>query len=169
MFLMERPMTRSHATAKQQQGAFLLEALIGILIFSMGILAMVGLQTLAITASAEAKYRADASYLANQMIGRMWAAAPRDAATGDLLLANFAHNAAANVCEGASNGPGFGSVESINVQGWLDNVSSMLPNATEKRQQIVIGADNVVTVGICWQVPGGPLRNVVVSSQLRSD
>ena len=50
----------------------LLEALIAILIFSMGILALVGLQAAAITSVSEAKYRSDAAFFANQIIGEMW-------------------------------------------------------------------------------------------------
>lgn len=57
---------------KKQQGSMLLEALIGILIFSMGILAIVGLQSSAIRATTDAKYRVDASFLANQIIGQIW-------------------------------------------------------------------------------------------------
>lgn len=162
---MKKPVRTS---AKRQHGAFLLEALIGILIFSMGILAMVGLQTLAVKASSEAKYRADASYLANQMISRMWASAPRDA-NGNLVLANYAHNGAANICEGASAGPGTGDAVKASVQQWLDSIGNALPNATEQRQQISIGANNLVTVSVCWQAPGAPVRNVVVTSQLRTD
>ena len=60
-------------TSAKQQGSVLLEGLIAILIFSMGILALVGLQAAAIKNSSDAKYRADASYLANQIIGQMWA------------------------------------------------------------------------------------------------
>jgi len=50
----------------------LLEALISILIFSIGILAIIGLQAAAVKASSDAKYRSDASLLANQLIGQMW-------------------------------------------------------------------------------------------------
>jgi type IV pilus assembly protein PilV len=56
-----------------QQGVVLLEALIAILIFSMGILALVGLQANMLQNTSSAKYRADASYLAQQKIGQMWA------------------------------------------------------------------------------------------------
>lgn len=55
-----------------QQGVVLLEALIAILIFSMGILAVVGLQAASIKNTTDAKYRADASYVANQVLGGMW-------------------------------------------------------------------------------------------------
>src|SRR3990172_9609444 len=56
----------------RQRGATLLEALIGILIFSVGILALVGMQALAIKHMSDAKYRSDAAFFANEIIGQMW-------------------------------------------------------------------------------------------------
>lgn len=55
-----------------QQGAVLVEAMISILIFSMGILAIVGLQAALIKDTSDAKFRADASNIAQQRIGTMW-------------------------------------------------------------------------------------------------
>jgi type IV pilus assembly protein PilV len=55
-----------------QQGIVLLEALIAILLFSMGILALVGLQGAMIKNTSDAKYRADASFIAQQWIGMIW-------------------------------------------------------------------------------------------------
>src|SRR5436190_24304943 len=57
---------------RAQQGAFLLEALIGILIFSLGILGIVGLQAQAIRFTNDSEYRAEAIYLANSLISQMW-------------------------------------------------------------------------------------------------
>lgn len=56
-----------------QQGVVLLEALIAILIFSLGILALVGLQANMLQNTSSSKFRADASYLAQQKLGMMWA------------------------------------------------------------------------------------------------
>lgn len=56
-----------------QKGVVLLEALIAILIFSMGILAIVGLQGVMLKNTTDSKYRADASYIAQQQLARMWA------------------------------------------------------------------------------------------------
>lgn len=50
----------------------LIEALIGLLIFSMGILALVGMQATAISQVSDAKYRSEAAYLADRMIGEIW-------------------------------------------------------------------------------------------------
>jgi type IV pilus assembly protein PilV len=63
----------------------LLEALIAILIFSVGILGIVGMQASTIKASRDAKFRADAGLLANELIGQMWVG-NRDGAT---LQTNF--------------------------------------------------------------------------------
>jgi type IV pilus assembly protein PilV len=56
-----------------QRGVVIIEVLIAILIFSVGVLAIVGLQATMIKSTADAKYRADASYIAQARIGQMWA------------------------------------------------------------------------------------------------
>jgi len=56
-----------------QQGVVLLESMIAILIFSMGVLAIVGLQAAMIKNTADSKYRSEASYIAQTRIGQMWA------------------------------------------------------------------------------------------------
>lgn len=56
-----------------QSGVVLLEALIAILLFSMGVLAIVGLQASMVKNVADSKYRAEAGYIAQQRIGMMWA------------------------------------------------------------------------------------------------
>ena len=61
-----------HSTSTQQ-GIALIEGLIAILIFSLGILSLVGLQAFNLKQATDAKYRADASFLADQTLGRMWA------------------------------------------------------------------------------------------------
>lgn len=57
----------------KQKGIVLLEGLIAILIFSLGILSIVGLQAVNLKQTTDAKYRVDASYIANQTLGMMWA------------------------------------------------------------------------------------------------
>ena len=57
---------------QSQSGVMLIEALLAILIFSIGVLGLVSLQAAANKASTQAKYRTEASLLANDLIGRMW-------------------------------------------------------------------------------------------------
>lgn len=56
----------------QQEGVMLIEALIGILIFSIGILALIGMQAVAMKNTNDARYRSEASFLATQIVGVMW-------------------------------------------------------------------------------------------------
>ena len=122
----------SHVT--KQNGSVVLEALISILIFSIGILAIVGLQAAAIKNVASAKYRTDASLLANQVIGQMWVSNKANAA----LVANFSSPAGANYVAWAN----------IVAQG-LPGVSGIPANAPT----IAIDANNNATVTLFWQAP----------------
>ncbi|MEP7063818.1 MAG: pilus assembly protein PilV [Betaproteobacteria bacterium] len=63
---------------RAQGGAFLLEALIAILIVSFGILGIVGLQARSLKAVGDAQYRGEAAYYAETLAGRMWAHDPTD-------------------------------------------------------------------------------------------
>lgn len=52
----------------------LLEVLIAILLFSIGVLSLVGMQSAATRYATDAKFRSTASYLANQRIAEIWLA-----------------------------------------------------------------------------------------------
>ena len=144
MYTMTIPSARSC-----QQGVALLEALIAILIFSIGILSIVALQAVSVNLSADAKYRSDASLLANQLIGNMWVA-DRTAAT---LRTNFS-SAASGIAAGA------------NYAAWQANVANTLPGvsgvaATQPTVTITPvtttgGISSMVTVTVFWKPPSEP-------------
>ncbi len=54
----------------------LIEALVAVLIFAFGVLGIVGLQAAMTKAQTQSKSRADASLLAQQVIGSMWTDTP---------------------------------------------------------------------------------------------
>jgi type IV pilus assembly protein PilV len=60
------------APLNPQKGSVLLESLIAILIFSFGILGIIGLQSASVKNTSEARYRTQASFLANEIISQMW-------------------------------------------------------------------------------------------------
>lgn len=127
-----------------QRGIILLEGLVAILIFSLGILAIVGLQAASMKTNADAKYRADASTLANAIIGQMWA--------DQTNIATYAHNPGSAVCTA-----GVAASSNPNVANWLNNVSYALPNAASALQQINVSGpvnNRAVTVTLCWQTQG---------------
>jgi type IV pilus assembly protein PilV len=130
----------------KQRGSFVLEALIAILLFAIGILAIVGLQ-------AASKYRTDASLLANQIIGQMWVGDKTNAT----LATNFCGGPAASiVVTGAS---AVCNTAGPNYQAWANSVSQKLPgvivtgtNATNM-PSIAIDSNNGIVVTIQWMAP----------------
>ncbi len=70
---MKTPSKNFASIKHRQRGIMLLEGLIAILIFSLGILALVGMQATTLNHTSQTKYRLDASFVANKLIGRMWA------------------------------------------------------------------------------------------------
>lgn len=126
----------------RQSGSVILEALIAILIFSVGILALIGMQATAISNVSDAKYRADASFLTDQIIGVMWANRVASTVAGVTTYApdpSFACNTTASgVCSNAV------------VQQWAaSDVAAALPNSTAN---IAISGSQA-TVTLTWTPP----------------
>jgi type IV pilus assembly protein PilV len=123
-------MKRLRQPRSLQEGVMLLEALLGILIFSVGILAVVGMQSMAVKTVAESKYRMDASFLANEVIGDMW--------VNRSNLASYAYTG--------------GTYPAVLTE-WGARLESSLPGIADNPPEIEIGAGNTVTVTIYWQHP----------------
>lgn len=117
--------------AKDQQGVVLLEVLIGMLIFSIGILAMLGMQATGMRATIDAKYRSEAAFLANELVGIMWGDA------GNLGNYTTATCASTTACDA-----------------WLTRVEQTLPSATGANAPSIVVSGRQVTVTVRWQRPG---------------
>lgn len=124
---------------KSQVGSVLLEALIAMLIFSMGILAIVGLQAASIKTASDAKYRSDAAMLANQLIGQMWVS------NRTAIPAQFSSPAGAAYVLWAAD-----------VQAALPGATANMPSVTIATSAAVAPATPIHTVSIIlrWQAPG---------------
>ena len=113
----------------------LLEALIAILIFSIGILAVVGLQAVSIKNVTDAKHRTEAAFLANKLLSQMWTDAGN--------IASYAY-------------PGSGGVPT-RLTGWVGKVNTRLPAATAVPPIVTItgasAAGATVTIQVRWQLP----------------
>ena len=62
-----------------QGGVMLLEALLGLLIFSLGVLALVAMQSVSISNVSNAKYRVEAALAAEEIMNYMWLSDPTPA------------------------------------------------------------------------------------------
>jgi type IV pilus assembly protein PilV len=144
--------------ARVQEGSSLLEALVSITIFSIGLLALIALQAASIKNSIDAKYRADASYLANQIISQMWV----DRSNIDA----YGHYQTGSVCApftGTASGNG-------NVTAWVAQVSGLLPGVVSNKTQIkvtTVGTTKQVQVTVCWQhLQESSPHNFVATAQI---
>jgi len=133
---------RLQTRRRRQSGFTLIEVLISVLIFALGILALVGLQASAVRFSTDAQQRAEATFLADQLLARMLIADPTTAAT-------FNHRATGTTSCAPS---GAASTNAV-VTGWLAEVAQAFPNAAAANQQIVVSGTPAteVTVRLCWR------------------
>jgi type IV pilus assembly protein PilV len=149
---------RIHVAASRQSGVMLIEALVAILIFSIGILGIVGLQTSAVKASSDARYRSEAALLANELIGRMWASDRTSQATVQAAFSSAANGPAYQ--QWAWIGTVAGSPGTTTAPA-VGTVLRTLPGASANLPTVAIVADSTtsvtssqVTITISWQVPG---------------
>ena len=148
---------------RKQQGVMLIEALIAILIFSLGILGMVAMGSVAIAAQSDSQYRTEAANYANEIVSEM--AIQLQAAAFNSTTNTFTPNAALATFAHQPATPGycsFAGAASTNptVLNWVSRISGAvdakrsLPGATNVSQQILVGPTfSQVTVTICWQPP----------------
>jgi len=129
---------------RKDSGVALIEALVSILIFSIGALALLGLQAAATKNATDATHRSVASYLTNQIISQMWV----DRTNLDL----YAHLATGTACT-------FSGSVSTNTQvtTWIANGVTLLPAFALDKAQILVTTPTPdtrqVKVTICWQAP----------------
>ena len=125
---------------RRQDGSYLLEALIAILIFSFGILGLIGLLGSSIRITNDARYRTEAANLASAMIADMWTmtAAEMDTQFG-------------------SGGTKLGA--------WQAKARVLLPSATtypptvDLSQPGLSPESRTVVVTVFWQIPGEPEKH----------
>jgi type IV pilus assembly protein PilV len=135
-------------------GFSMLEVLVALLVFSFGVLALVSLQAAAVRMATDARDRATAAFLADQILARMLISDPSTAAT-------FAHLASGSTTCAPT---GAASTNTV-VTAWLTEVTRQLPNATTDMQQLIVDtATGLVTVKLCWQNGTDTPRSLAVSN-----
>jgi type IV pilus assembly protein PilV len=138
--MVRRP-TRPERALAAQRGSFLLEGLIALLIFTFGLLGLIGSVAGSIRASNDARYRIEAINLANAMIGDMWTT------RAPALDTEF--------------GPG-----GAKLIVWQAQAARLLPSATGTNVPLVdlsrpglSSQSRSVLVTIFWQAPGETTRH----------
>lgn len=127
--------------AAAQRGSFLLEALISVLIVALGLLGLIALQARAIQNVDDAQYRAEASYMANALLGQMWI-----------------HDRTKLIADFDSGGAGANYTE---FKAWVGqrlpgaNIPANAPVVTVVQPGLTPQASDV-RIQVFWQAPGEP-------------
>ena len=117
-----------------QSGGSLLEGLLAILIFSVGVLSLLMLLSATLVETGNARYRSEASLLASDLIAQMW--------TGDRSLTQLREK--------------FTKSESEDYKRWLATVHARLPGTSDTTNlpKISIDDNRQVKILMRWQAPG---------------
>ena len=132
---------------KNQSGVVILEVLVSIVIFAVGVLGIVGLQAVTAKAGVDARFRTEAAALSDELVARaqIWT----DPTT---MATNFA---------------GTTDTGGTEYQSWFDNRLARATTGLPGAQATVAfpapfaatGAGALMTVEISWQSPGGDSRS----------
>ena len=161
----------------RQQGVMLIEALIALLIFAMGVLAVIGMQARSIGQTMDARYRVDAAFLANQLLSEVWA--NRTVANNGMpdtstttLYGNPSYYSC-NPCTSANGNPV--------LQGWIQQIqsttsqSAYLPGVTDTQNMPIITVSPstpnsepyAIQVTLQWKSPqGGATHTYTTMAQI---
>ncbi len=131
------------------RGFVLLEALVAIVLFMVGVLGILGLQAGMARTQTESSFRSEAAYLAQELQGLMWADAPKLALGGFTISGS---SCTATAC-----------------QRWLEKAKATLPGggATVTVTAIADGsAGSDVDITVTWTMPSGEARKYMTRSTI---
>lgn len=128
--------------AKAQRGFSLVEVLVAIVVFSFGVLGLVRLQASAVKMSTDARQRAEATFLADQLLARLLISDPATAT-------QFNHKPGGTA---ACAPTGAASTNAVLLD-WMSQLTAAFPRASASEQQVIVGGTNNadVTIRLCWK------------------
>lgn len=123
------------------RGSALIESLLAIFVFSVGLLALLALLTATLKESDNARYRSEASLLATDLVSRMW--------SGERSLQSLRQRFTPAADE---------------YQRWLDRVRSTLPGIADDKNlpELLIDDERTITLTLHWQAPSDTQQHHLV-------
>ncbi|MGH8798299.1 MAG: type IV pilus modification protein PilV [Caldimonas sp.] len=148
--------------ATNQKGFLLIEAMVAVLIFSLGVLGMVAMSGTAVSAQSDSRYRTMASSLADEIASKIALSVDRTNDTTLLTSVLTFQHQATEVVPGSCIFSGGASLDP-QVIAWAAKAHTVgaglpgLPGASATSQQIVVDNSatgfNRVQITVCWKAP----------------
>jgi type IV pilus assembly protein PilV len=122
-------------------GSALIESLLAVLVFSVGLLSLLALLTATLKESNNARYRSEASLLATDLVSRMW--------SGERSLQSLRQRFTPAADE---------------YQRWLERVRSTLPGITDNQNlpELLIDDERTISLTLRWQIPSDTQQHQLV-------
>ncbi len=133
----------------KQKGFTLFEVLIAVLVLSLGLLGIAGLQVMSVKNTNSAYQRAQATQLSYDIIDRMRAnRAEAEKTSSGYAVAFGGTYTASTACEGASNTCTPSSMATYDIANWKSSLANTLPGGDGEVS--INSASKMVTVSIRW-------------------
>jgi type IV pilus assembly protein PilV len=141
---------------RYQQGGGLIESLIALIVLSVGILGLVGMQANLIQQNGESRVRMQAGFMASSLLG-MAAANPQNVGC---YIVNSAQSAGCTSADAQAQ-----------AVTWTNDVMNGLPNAASVPPQVAYdNASGQLVVTLRWRVPGdAAVHNFSAATQVSTD
>jgi type IV pilus assembly protein PilV len=122
-------------------GSALIESLLAVLVFSVGLLSLLALLTATLKESDNARYRSEASLLATDLVSRMW--------SGERSLQSLRQRFTPAADE---------------YERWLERVRSTLPGITDNQNlpELLIDDERTISLTLRWQIPSDTQQHQLV-------
>ena len=123
---------RTSVISSHIRGSALIESLLAVLVFSVGLLSLLALLTATLKESDNARYRSEASLLATDLVSRMW--------SGERSLQSLRQRFTPSADE---------------YQRWLGRVRSTLPGIANNQNlpELLIDDERNIMLTLHWQTP----------------
>ncbi len=127
--------------SSRRVGSALIESLLAVLVFSVGLLSLLALLTATLKESDNARYRSEASLLATDLVSRMW--------SGERSLQSLRQRFTPAADE---------------YQRWLERVRSTLPGITDNQNlpELLIDDERTIRLTLRWQIPSDTQQHQLV-------
>jgi type IV pilus assembly protein PilV len=131
-----------------QKGFTLLEAMIALVIFSISLIGIAGLQSQSLSFSQSAYLRSQATYLVYDMLDRM--RANREAAESGNYDVSLGTTAPTATCMGTGSSCSQANIASADIYEWLQNVKTTMPGGDASVTRTTSGGAQIISISVYW-------------------
>lgn len=150
--------------SKRQQGFTLLEVMVALLVFSIGLLGLASLQVSGLSFNRSAYERTQANYLAYDILDKM--RANRTAANDGSYDNAFGDYPSALSCVGSTANCSAANMAQADIYQWKNELGTLLASGKGSVARSIVGGATVIVVTVRWDDHAGGTTDFIVRGEL---